>query len=198
MGATRFLFRTIAGGFFILLPVVLLVLVLAEVVGAVSDLSEAIAGLLPVEELGGVELATIVAILLILLVCLLTGLIARTGAGGAIGRWFERTLLERAPGYRLIKSLTTRIWGDAEGSRFAPAFLEGPDGVRDPVFIVDEMKDGDFAVLVPLAPTPTIGTIRIVPGNRLTRMEAGLGPVANSIMQWGLDAGEVLKDPRPD
>jgi uncharacterized membrane protein len=79
-----------------------------------------------------------------------------------------------------------------------PAFLESPGGIREPVFIVDEMKDGAYAVLVPLAPTPTIGSIRIVPGDRLTRMEAGLGEVANSIMQWGLDAGEVMKAPFPD
>lgn len=190
---TRFLFRTVAGGFFILLPVVLVVLVLSELIAMVSALAEVIAGLLPVEELGGVEMATILALLLILLLCLVTGLIARTRAGAAIGRWLERTLLERTPGYRLIKSLTTRISGDAAGSRFAPAFLESPGGVREPVFIVDDMKDGSFAVLVPLAPTPTIGSIRIVPGDSLTRMEAGLGPVANSIMQWGVDAGEVMK-----
>ena len=162
----RFIKATIAGGFFVLLPV---------------------------KELGGVAIARVVAVVAILLVCFLTGAIMETRVGAAVGGWFRRALLERIPGYTLIRSLTLRFSGAAEDTQFAPAMIDTSPGVQEIAFIIEEHDNGSSTLFVPLAPTPTIGSVRHVDREHVTRANASMGTVINCVMQWGVGANEILK-----
>jgi len=189
----RFIKATIAGGFFVLLPVVLIWLILVEVMDIAVAMVSPFAELLPVEELGGVAIARVVAVVAILLVCFVTGAILLTPVGTAIGGWFRRVVLERIPGYTLIRSLTLRFSGTAEGTQFAPAMITTSPGVQEIAFIIEEHGSGSFTVFVPLAPTPTIGSVRHVDREHVTRLNASMGTVVNCVMQWGVGANEIFE-----
>jgi uncharacterized membrane protein len=189
----RFIKATIAGGFFVLLPVVLIWLILVEVMDISVALVTPFAELLPVDQLGGVAIARIVAVVAILLVCFVTGAIMETRLGAAIGGWFRRVILERIPGYTLIRSLTMRFSGSAEGTQFAPAMIETSPGVQEIAFIIEEHDDGGSTVFVPLAPTPTIGSVRHVDRKHVERLHASMGTVVNCVMQWGVGANEIIE-----
>ena len=189
----QFVKATIAGGFFVLLPVVLIWLILVEIVDLAVGLVTPFAEALPVDELGGVAIARVVAVAAILLVCFLTGAVLQTGIGTAIGGWFRRTILERVPGYTLIRSLTLRFSGTAEGVEFAPAMIETSPGVQEIAFIIEEHDNGSSTVFFPLAPTPTIGSVRHVDRAHVTRLNASMGSVVNCVMQWGIGADEIFE-----
>lgn len=186
----------IAAGFFVLLPVVLVVLVLAEVVGILSGLVAPFAAMLPVEELGGFEIATIVATLLLLLILLLVGLIVRSRLGRDLWHAIENRLFKPLPGYSLVKSLTQRLAGESLDSRFAPAVVTLSEGVETVAFIVETHDDDSVTVMVPFAPTPTIGNIYHLEGERVREVDASMGYVVNTVMQWGIDSKALFDNGR--
>jgi len=69
----EFLKTTIAGGFFIALPVVLVILVVDEAVSIVRGLIGPLAEQLPVDHIGGIAVAKVIAVLFILGFCFLMG-----------------------------------------------------------------------------------------------------------------------------
>lgn len=190
----EFLKTTIAGGFFVILPVVLIVLVVDETIGMLAALVDPIAQQLPIESLGGVAVSRILSIVLILTLCFLTGLVMMTRPGMAIRKFVEGAILDRIPGYSMIRSLTSRFEGAADdSSTFAPALVTTGPGMQELGFIVDDRHDGDVTVFFPLSPMATIGTIRFVSRDLVQAVDASMGAAVNSLMHWGLGSHELFE-----
>jgi uncharacterized membrane protein len=192
-GVLEFVRTTVVGGFLVVLPIVLLVLVLMETVDLVGAMTEPIAEALPVDEFGGVEVAMLLAFLIIILLCFVTGLIAGTQIGSSVSLFFERTFLDRVPGYKLIRGLTQSYARVTEQSQFAVAAVDlYGDGTRVLGFIVDEVEGGDFAIFVPGAPTPTSGNVYFVARNRVQRLGVPMAEVVSTHLQWGIGSAALL------
>lgn len=191
-GLVDFIKTTIVGGFFVVLPVVLIVFLLGQAVAALVGVVAPLADELPVRELGGIGVATLLAILVVLALCFITGLLVRTRIGTLVRDWLEGRLLNRLPGYTIIRNLTHRFSGE-EGTEFAPALVDlyGAN-TQALALIVEEHQDGSYTVFVPLAPTPTVGQVHLVPPERVRRVNAPLGTVLNSVMQWGVESNKFL------
>jgi uncharacterized membrane protein len=188
-----FLASRIAAGFVLLLPVVLVLLVLAQLVTTVVDLVAPITELLPVDSLGGVGIATIVAILLVLAVLFIAGLLLRSRAGQVLFQAFERRALAPLPGYPLVKSLTQRFAGESMDKRFAPAAVTLAEGLETVGFIVEQHEDGSYTVMVPIAPTPTLGNVYHLHGDRVREVEVPMTYAVNAVMQWGIDSRKLFE-----
>lgn len=189
----EFMKTTIMGGFFVALPVVLVILVLDEMISIVRGLILPFAELLPVEQIGCIAVAKVIAVLFILVFCFLMGLLMRTRIGTLAGEWLEKVLLTRLPAYGIIKGLTQRMAGGLEGAQFAPAVVDlyGSDA-RVPAMIVDEHDDGHLTVFVPLSPTPTIGQVYKLPNERVQATQASLPEVLDGMMRWGIDSRKLF------
>ena len=189
----EFLKTTIGGGFFVILPIVLILLVLDETILMVTGLVDPIAEQLPVEQVGGIAISRILAVLLVLGLCFVTGLFMKTRVGIAVRAFIEGAVLGRIPGYSIIRSLTSRFEGDAaDTSTFAPALVTLAPGAREPAFIVEEHDSGEFTVFCPLSPMATVGTIRFVSRDRVEPVRASMGAAVESLMHWGLGSHELL------
>lgn len=188
-----FVKTTAIGGFFVVLPVALVLFLLGK---AVATLAMAVSPILEdriLREIGGVGAATLLAILLVFLLCFATGLLVRTSLGRLLGDWSERTLLGRLPGYRMLKTLTRRFAG-VDGTEFSPALVDLYGGsARSLALVIEELDNGMFTVFVPMAPTPTIGQIHIVPREGVHLIDAPMGAVLNSFMQWGVDSKKLFQ-----
>jgi uncharacterized membrane protein len=104
----------------------------------------------------------------------------------------EGKILQRLPGYRMIRNLTHRFTG-VDGTEFTPALVDlHGSGTRSPAFIVEEHEDGGYTVFMPLAPVPTIGQVHFVPRDRVTRIEAPFGEAVNTFMQWGVGSRKLF------
>ena len=189
-----FLKTTLAGGFFFVLPVVLLYLLLAEALEVAMALGTPIADLLPEGFFGDAETAKVVAVLYLIVICFLTGLVLRTQTGHRIIAWLENKLLEPIPGYTVLRDLSERISGDETSKFFQPAVLTHSDGIKQPVLIVEEHAQGDYSVLVPIAPTPTLGTIHIVPKAKIEKVDLPTTEALECFWHLGVGTEKLLRN----
>jgi uncharacterized membrane protein len=188
-----FLKTTVIGGFFVLLPLVvvmvLLILAMATVIKAIKPIMDK----LSIEGVVGLTLVTLAVVLVILFFCFMTGLFVKMRLGSMSRQWLERVLLKRLPGYIMFKNLTKRIAGEG-GIEFAPALIDlyGSEA-RALGFVIEEQGEGRFTVFVPISPTPTLGQVFLVPSPHVQKLEAKFVDVVNSLTQWGIESHKFLR-----
>ena len=189
---SSFLKITIIGGLVVLLPVLLLYLLLSEAVQLILALATPIADLFPKGTFDRVYFPVLMALLLIVLASFLTGLAARSAAGRRLGSWIERTLLAPLPLYGMLKGLTAALIGTDATTAFKPALLLSDDGGREPAYIVEDHGNGRVTVLVPWAPTPFAGSVKIVARERIELLEVSLGDFSRALSHLGVGMRDVL------
>lgn len=177
---------TLIGGLLIVLPLYLSILLLAKTIKGLLALIAPVTAQLPPT----MELRQVVGILLVLLVCFVAGLLVRTGPGLRAKNAIERNLLERIPGYALIRGLAARVAGRQEDETFAVALVEIEEALV-PAFIVEEHDDGAYTVFVPSVPTPAAGTVYILPPERVHLVDIPFAKAASVISKWGAGARDL-------
>jgi uncharacterized membrane protein len=188
----EFLKTTAIGGLFVLLPVLLLYLLLAEALDLIVALATPIADLFPKATFEKVEFPVIVGLILILGVSFLIGLGLRSKTGRGIGQWIERTVLGRVPAYEALKSLTKGFAEAGKEGAFKAAVMTSSDGEGEVVYVIEDHGDGDLTVLVPWAPAAFAGSVKIVDRKRVELLDANLGDVSKVLSHWGVGARELL------
>ena len=196
----EFLKRTASGGLFVLLPVLLLYLLLAEALELVVALATPITGLFPKGTFDELRFPVIIALILIVGASFLIGLGLRSAVARRLGLYIERTVLNRLPMYNVLKSLTKGFSDQGQGEAFKPAVLISPDGCRELAYVIEEHDDGNVTVMLPWTPTPFIGTVKIMDQNRIKMLDAKLGDATKVLSEWGLGFRHLLnkKDNGPD
>jgi len=187
-----FLRTTALGGLLVLLPLVLLYLLFAEILGLVVALATPIADLFPKQMMERVHFPELVALVLIFGVSFLLGLAVRLEAGRNLGRWIERNTLQRLPLYNTLKSLTESMLDMERSGSFRPALLGSPEGDREIAYLVEEHEDGMATVLLPWAPTPMAGSVKIVRRDRLEILDVGFADVTRVLSHWGVGVRDLV------
>jgi uncharacterized membrane protein len=187
-----FLKTTAMGGLFVLLPILLLYLLLAEALGLIVALATPIADLFPEGTFGKVEFPAIVGLILILGVSFVIGLGLRARIARRSGRWFERTVLDRLPAYNALKSLTTGFAEAGKAGAFRAALLISADGEREFIYVIEDHGEDHLTVLLPWAPTAFAGCVKIVDRKRVELLDANLGDVSKVLSHWGVGASSLL------
>ena len=191
-----FLKTTIIGGFLVLLPVVVVLLLMSLAVAAVVSAIKPLIEVLPIQGVGGLAIITLVAILLLLVFCFLTGLFVQMQIGRLGKEWLEKLLLERLPGYIMFKNMTRRLAGE-EGIEFAPGLVDlYGSGARALGFIIEEHEGGNFTVFVPISPMATVGQVFVLPRENIQKLEAKFVDVVNSLTQWGMESKKLFQLPQ--
>ncbi len=185
-----FLKTTVIGGLFVLLPVLLLYMLLAEALQMVVALATPIADLFPIGALAKAEAPVLIALILIVVVSFLLGLALRSAALSRLGDWIENTMLSRLPAYAVLKRLT-KGFGQEEAMAFKPAFLISAEGWKEIAYVIEEHDDGHLTVLIPWAPTAFSGSVRVVERERVEMLDANLGDVSKVLSLWGVGAREL-------
>jgi uncharacterized membrane protein len=193
----EFVKTSILGGFLVLLPVVAVLVLIAIAVNSVIAIIAPLAAKLPMKTVGGYTAVTLLAVLLILGFCFLAGLLVQLRLGKLVQTRLETHVLQRLPGYTMIKNLTRQVAGQ-EGAEFAPALVDlyGSEA-RVIGLIMEELDDGKLTIFVPLSPTSTLGQVYILPAGRVERLNARFLPVVNSLSQWGMESKKLLRAPAP-
>jgi uncharacterized membrane protein len=179
---------TLIGGLLVILPIYVSFILLAKTLGGVVALLSPITAAIP----AGVQFRQVVAILIVLAGCFLAGLLVRTRSGVRAKSALERALLEKVPGYSLMRGLAARVAGDERGAIFTPALVEIEEALS-PGFIIEELEDGRYTVLVPSVPTPAAGSLFILPRERVHPLDVPFTSVVKVISKWGAGAGELAR-----
>jgi uncharacterized membrane protein len=91
-----------------------------------------------------------------------------------------------------VRGVARRISGKADDAMFQPVLVEIEDALT-PAFIVEELGDDRFAVLVPSVPTPAAGSLYILPRARVHWIDVPVTEVVAVITRWGAGAGKLVE-----
>jgi len=184
--------RAIINGFFSLLPVLLILIILDETFLLVNQIVEPLAHYLPGKELLGIGLSSWLVVLLILFVFMLVGLVSRTRFGENLGIWVDDNVMRHLPGYQMLKSISKQFSGQGEEILLSPALFNTNQGTWMFAFILDEYENDYYSIFVPTAPTPLMGTVQYVSKSRVKKLDVAPGKVVDSLMKWGIDSKKMF------
>ncbi len=186
--AIEFIKTTLIGGLLVILPVVVIFVLIKRAVVTVRAALEPITSFLPED----VDLPGLIALLIVLAGCFLAGLVVRTGIGQRISQAIERHVLDRIPGYGLLRNLGRRIAGEEEGVTFTVALVEIENSLV-PAFLVEQHEDGSYTVFVPAVPTPTVGSVYIMRREQVHPVDIPFARAVGCLTKWGARSGELLR-----
>jgi len=184
--SAHFLLGSIVAGLLVLAPIYLAILLLLKAAGSVLGLVKPIVRMLPV----WARFENAIALVLILLVCLLVGLLVRT-------RWGQRMwkradpLLEKIPGYSVVRGFTQRLAGDTHEETWKPALAEIEDALV-PAFIIEALADGRFTVFVPAVPAPFTGAVYILDADRVHPVDVPFTHAIQAVSRFGSGCRELV------
>jgi uncharacterized membrane protein len=182
-----FVMEAVLAGVLIAVPiyvaVVLLLKGMALVIGAVHPIARLLPDWVPGD--------TLLSLLLVLFVCFLIGVAVRARAGKAVRETIEKTLLERIPGYTLIRSLTHRMAGESNENAWKPALFQSDEGLL-PAFIIEEFEDGRYTVFVPSIPTPLAGAVYVLDRSRVHPLDVPFTDALRTVSTWGSGAKNLV------
>ena len=190
----EFIKSTLVGGFFVILPMLIIYLLVKETMGIVTALASPIMDLFPETVIAGIKTPTLFALILLVIVAFVMGLLLRHAIAQRAVDAFENKLLNKLPGYTIIRSLTRRFSGSEDTEAFRPALMSMPINSYAVVFLIEDFGNGFYSVLVPVSPTPGAGNVQIVPAERITLLDASTAAVFDSLSRWG----EGLKAELPE
>jgi uncharacterized membrane protein len=179
---------TLIGGLLVVLPIYLSILLLAKTLSGILALLSPVTAAIP----AGAQFKQVLALMIVLAVCLVAGLVVRTSAGLRAKNALERSVLEKIPGYSLVRGLASRLGGDESEGTFQPALVEIEDALA-PGFIIEELEDGRYTVLVPSVPTPAAGSLFILPRERVHPLDVPFTQAVKVISKWGEGAGALAR-----
>jgi uncharacterized membrane protein len=186
---SEFTKSTLVGGLLVVVPIYFSVLLLVKALAGLIGLLGPVTALLP-ESLHG--LRELVAVLAVVVLCFATGLALRTRLGHRMFRGFERRVLEKIPGFGVLRGAVRRVSGRSDDAMFQPVLVEIEEALS-PAFIVEELVDGRCVVLVPSVPTPAAGSLYILARDRVHWVDAPVTEALAVITRWGAGAGKLVE-----
>jgi uncharacterized membrane protein len=194
----EFLKTSLIGGLFVLLPLLLLYMLMAEMVQLVVALGTPIADLFPKGTFDAVETPVLVAVILIVGVSFIFGLALRLMILRRLGHWIEDKVFGRFPLYNAVKSLSRGLVGAKDDTAFRAAVLNSSDGQREIVYVIEDHGDGNLTVLVPWAPASFAGSVKIMASDQIEMLDATLDEVSRVLSVWGVGARDLLSKGETD
>ncbi len=91
-----------------------------------------------------------------------------------------------------MRGLTDRVSDDDSEGAFQPALVEIEEALA-PAFIIEELADGRYTVLIPSVPTPAAGSLLIMARERVHPVDVPFTQVVRVISQWGTGAGAMAR-----
>ena len=188
--AVKFIKTTVTGGLLFLVPVVFLLFILSEAMDYMLVIAEPLAEWIPVDTIGGVALANLIAIVIVILICFIAGLVGRNAMASGLVKKLEAKVLMKIPGYTLIKGIKGGLDKD-ETHQLKPVVLTLGTAERIG-FEVQKLPDGRSMVFFPGVPNPLSGITQILPADRVTYLDVPIADVMGLSENYGFGAGELL------
>jgi uncharacterized membrane protein len=186
----NFLITTSIGGVFFLIPVVILGVMLAKALAIMMAVAEPMAGLLPIDTIGGVALANIIAAVALVLVCFIAGLVARHALASAFVNHLESKVLVNVPGYLMLKSLISGF-DESKVAGLKPVALQL--GTAERVgYEIEKLPDGRSMVFIPSPPNPFSGITQVLPPEQVTYLDVSLKDIMEVTENFGHGVHKIL------
>lgn len=172
----RILRTTAIGGLLFLLPLIVIGALLGYVWNIVVVVYDVLKGIIPeaLQTPATLALLFLMAILIVLLLCFVCGLLARRAIARKFSRTVEKQLMMVFPKYVVYKELLAgNIGGEEHAPTLKPVSVRFDDYSRLG-FESERLSDGRVVVYLPGAPDAWIGSVVLVPDDRVERLDIPL------------------------
>lgn len=187
----EFIKTTLIGGLLVLFPLFGFAYVTVRVAGVLTTFIKPFLSFVPRDRFVGVAVVDVASIIILLLLCFLTGLIVKTSVGDRLGQRISG-VLNRIPGYRVFVRIA-RIMFDRQDPRGSPVVVRRGE-TRQIGFMVEENSAEELTVFFPSAPSPFSGNIVIVKADTVEKLNVPAAEVARVIVAFGAGTGRLLTD----
>jgi len=187
-----FLKTTFVGGLMFLVPVVLLAVLLRHAMQLADKVAKPIAALLPVSQIGGVAVPTVIAVTILVLIAFLAGLLSRTPVGRRITHWFEESILGGLPQYRMVKSLADGLTQIESDDGIRPVLMRGDEGWMLG-YQMEELPGGWRVVFLPASPTPMSGNVLYVEAAKVRALDLTMREAMQLVKRLGIGSASALQ-----
>ena len=192
----QFITTTIIGGLLFMVPVAFLGFALTKAVGFMMIIAEPMADFIPVDSVGGVALANLIAIVAVIIVSFFAGLIARNALASGFIKGLESKFLMRIPGYSIVKGIKGGFDKD-ETNHFKPVALALGSAERVG-FEIQKLPDGRSMVFIPSVPNSFSGITQVLPADQITYLDIPMTAIMELSERYGHGVDKLLATKIPD
>jgi len=180
----QFIKTTIIGGIFFLLPVVVVIAVIGKALKIMLVVGKPLNQFIPIDSIGGVAAANLIALLAVALCCFIAGVIAKSAMAKKAYLSLD-TALMNIPGYAMIKGFADSMNSSEEAAQgFLPVMVEFDDNAQIG-FEVERTDAGDVVVFLPGAPSPWSGVVTYFKAERVKRLDISVTQAISSFKKLG-------------
>lgn len=194
---TKFVGTTIVGGVLFLVPVIIVVVIVGKAIQIMKRVAEPLSTIAPIESVGDVAFVNLVGVLLVVVVCFVAGLVARSALASRMVSSVESRVLTNIPVYDLLK---TKIQATLQVSQDGglTVVLARFDDQSQIAVEVERLPDGRAVLFLPGSPDPWSGTVAILSNDRVEPLKTAMPPVFRSLKALGKGYSRLLGDSECD
>jgi uncharacterized membrane protein len=192
----QFVRTTVIGGLVFLVPIVVLIMVIGKGLEITGKIAAPLAEVLPVDSVGDLAVVHVLTFAILVLICFLAGLAARTMAARRLVAALEEGFLSKLPPYALLKTKTQSMLSPEDIEGMTPVVARFDDSWQI-AFEIERVEGGRVAIFLPGAPDPWSGSVCVMTEDRVTPLDLSIPFVAGMAKRLGKGANEALRDHLP-
>lgn len=184
---------TFLGGILFLVPLVVLLIVLEKGYVIIQKTTLPLVNSFPKVNVLGIAIQELIGILIIILICFVAGVLAKTANAKKLVQKLEDGILSFVPGYSFMKSMNENILG-FESNEDLKVILVPTDAGLQFAFLIEQVNENQFTVFIPDAPNPWSGSIVFVEKKDITDIQITQKQALACIRKLGYGSKELLKN----
>ena len=159
-------------GFFFLLPVIVVLIIVTKAFGALTSVGAKLAAMFGLKTIVGLTSTSVFTGVLLVVICLACGLLVRVAFVSAVGNAVEAWLAQYIPGYATYKAMAEeKLQHKVRLLPYQAALIKLGDHWR-PAYVVEQDRDGNSVVFVPEAPDTSRGKVFLVGRDQVTLLSS--------------------------
>ena len=188
----KFLKTTVIGGIVFMVPIIIFIAIIGKAIELTNKLAAPLTALIPVDSIGNIAMANLLAVVIVFLICFLAGLAAKSTLARKSIVALESRVLSKIPVYGLLKSKIDAIVKPEKAEGMKPVLARFDDSWQI-AFEVERIQRGVVAIYLPGAPDPWSGSVCFVTEDRIQPLELTLPPVLRILKGIGKGSNEQLR-----
>ena len=154
-------------GFFAMLPLYVMFIVIAKAWKSLSSVGAGIAGMFGMKSVLGVGSSTVLSGLLVITIWIVIGLLVRFSFMAALSRAAERAMSKYIPGYDTYKAIAEeKLQHKARALDYTSALIRWQEYWR-PAYIVEQDEDGTCVLFLPDVPETNKGHVLLTKNDQV-------------------------------
>ena len=195
-GVLSFVKTTVIGGIFFLIPLVVIAVILAQAYEVMKAVAQPLSRYFATDSVAGIALANLLAIALVIGLCFLAGLVARSSFMRRLAGRFERRVLQGIPLYQVVKTTVESVLPLHREQGLQPVLVRFDDcsqlGLE-----VERGSSSQVTVYLPGSPNPWSGSVLLTTADRVTPLPTTMMATMHSLQQLGKGAHRILTTQKP-